>query len=45
MLRPGILGEDLFDDWFAFPDFRDLDRTERKLYEIGMHARYGYALE
>jgi len=29
-------GEDLFDDWFAFPDFRDLDRTERKLY--GRHA-------
>ena len=36
MLRPGIFGEDLFDDWFAFPDFRDLDRTERKLY--GRHA-------
>ena len=32
MLRPSIFGEDLFDDWFAFPDFRDLDRTERKLY-------------
>ena len=36
MLRPSIFGEDLFDDWFAFPDFRDLDRTERKLY--GRHA-------
>ena len=36
MLRPSIFGEDLFDDWFAFPDFSDLDRTERKLY--GRHA-------
>ena len=36
MLRPSIFGEDLFDDWFTFPDFRDLDRTERKLY--GRHA-------
>ena len=36
MLRPSIFGEDLFDGWFAFPDFRDLDRTERKLY--GRHA-------
>ena len=36
MLRPSIFGDDLFDDWFAFPDFRDLDRTERKLY--GRHA-------
>ena len=36
MLRPSIFGENLFDDWFAFPDFRDLDRTERKLY--GRHA-------
>ena len=26
----------MFDDWFDFPDFRDLDRTERKLY--GRHA-------
>ena len=36
MLRPSIFGEDLFDDWFGFPDFRDLDKTERKLY--GRHA-------
>ena len=36
MLRPSIFGEDLFDDWFAFPEFKDLDRTERKLY--GRHA-------
>ena len=36
MLMPGIFRENLFDDWFDFPDFRDLDRTERKLY--GRHA-------
>ncbi len=36
MLLPSIFGENLFDDWFDFPDFRDLDRTERKLY--GRHA-------
>ena len=32
MLAPSIFGESLFDDWFTFPDFRDIDRTERKLY-------------
>ena len=35
MLVPSIFGESLFDDWFDFPqwpDFRDLDRAERKLY-------------
>ena len=32
MLTPSIFGEDLFDTWFDFPDFRDLDRAERKLY-------------
>ena len=39
MLVPSIWGENLFDDWFDFPqwpDFRDLDRTEKKLY--GRHA-------
>ncbi len=36
MLAPSIFGENLFDDWFEFPDFRDLDRTEKKLY--GKHA-------
>ena len=36
MLVPSIFGDNLFDDWFQFPDFRDLDRTERKLY--GRHA-------
>ena len=36
MLLPSIFVENLFDDWFDFPDFRDLDRTERKLY--GRHA-------
>ena len=32
MLVPSIFGENLFDDWFDFPDFRDWDKTERKLY-------------
>ena len=36
MLVPSIFGENLFDDWFNFPDFRDFDRTEKKLY--GKHA-------
>jgi len=36
MLVPSVFGENLFDDWFQFPDFRDFDRTERKLY--GHHA-------
>ena len=39
MLAPSIFGENLFDDWFGFPtfpDFRDMDRTEKKLY--GRHA-------
>ena len=31
MLMPSIFRENLFDDWFNFPDFSDLDRTERKL--------------
>ena len=36
MLLPSLFRENLFDDWFSFPDFHDLDRTERKLY--GKHA-------
>ncbi|MBQ6386928.1 MAG: Hsp20/alpha crystallin family protein [Lachnospiraceae bacterium] len=39
MLVPSVFGENLFDDWFdfpRFPEFRDLDRAERKLY--GRHA-------
>ena len=36
MLRPSIFGENLFDDWFDFPDFRDLDKVEKKLY--GRHS-------
>ena len=36
MLLPSVFGENLFDEWFNFPDFRDIDRTERKLY--GKHA-------
>ena len=36
MLLPSIFGENLFDDWFDFPDFRDMDHVEKKLY--GKHA-------
>lgn len=36
MYLPRIFGESLFDDWFSFPEFRDTDQTERKLY--GKHA-------
>lgn len=40
MLLPSVFRENLFDDWFSFPDFhefdRDFDQTERKLY--GKHA-------
>ena len=39
MLVPSVFGENLFDDWFdfpRFPDFKDLDKVERKLY--GRHA-------
>lgn len=36
MLTPSIFGENLFDDWFDFPYFRDMDKAERKLY--GHHA-------
>ena len=35
MLVPSVFGESLFDDWFDFPqwpDFRDIDKAERKLY-------------
>ena len=36
MLMPSIFRENLFDDWFNWPDFSDLDKTERQLY--GRHA-------
>ena len=36
MLMPSIFGENLFDDWFDFPDFRDFGNVEKKLY--GRHA-------
>ena len=42
MLMPSIFGENLFDDWFEFPErmfwpeFRDMNKAERKLY--GRHA-------
>ena len=32
MLMPGIFRENLFDDWFDFPEFPDFDKTERRLY-------------
>ena len=35
-MLPSIFGENLFDDWFSFPEFRDLDRAEKRLY--GRHA-------
>ena len=35
-MLPSIFGENLFDDWFGFPEFRDLDRAEKRLY--GRHA-------
>ena len=31
-MMTNIFGENLFDDWFGFPDFRDMDRAEKKLY-------------
>lgn len=36
MLMPSIFGENLFDEWFDFPEFRDFDNAEKKLY--GKHA-------
>jgi len=36
MLMPSIFGENLFDDWFDFPEFRDFGNVEKKLY--GRHA-------
>ena len=35
-MLPSIFGENLFDDWFGFPELRDLDRAEKKLY--GRHV-------
>ena len=36
MLAPSIFEENLFDNLFNFPDFRELNNMERKLY--GRHA-------
>ena len=36
MLTPSIFGENLLDDWFDFPSFKDFERPEKKLY--GSHA-------
>ena len=38
MLRNGLFGEELFDDWMRFPTFRDFDDVEKKLY--GRHAAH-----
>ena len=38
MLRNGLFGEGLFDDWMRFPTFHDFDDVERKLY--GRHAAH-----
>ena len=32
MLVPSIFGENLFDDWFDFPQWPDFSRAEKKLY-------------
>ncbi len=36
MFYPTLFKDDLFDDFFDFPSFRDFDRADRKLY--GKHA-------
>ena len=37
-MLPSIFGENLFDDWFDFPTFRELQNVDRKLY--GRHAAH-----
>ena len=37
-MLPSIFGENLFDDWFGFPGFRELQNMDRKLY--GRHAAH-----
>ncbi len=37
-MLPSIFGENLFDDWFAFPAFPELRDIDRKLY--GRHAAH-----
>ena len=36
MLLPSLFGENLLDDWFDFPDPREYNQVEKKLY--GRHA-------
>ena len=36
MFYPTLFKDDLFDDFFDFPSFRDIDKIDRKLY--GKHA-------
>ena len=38
MLRNGMFGEGLFDDWMRFPTLHDFDDVEKKLY--GRHAAH-----
>ena len=35
-MLPSIFGENLFDDWFDFPEWKELRNLDRKLY--GRHA-------
>ena len=37
-MLPSIFGENLFDDWFGFPTFREFQDMDRKLY--GKHAAH-----
>ena len=37
-MLPSIFGENLFDDWFGFPTFNELQNIDRKLY--GRHAAH-----
>ena len=37
-MLPSIFGENLFDDWFGFPSFREMRDVDRKLY--GRHAAH-----
>ena len=37
-MLPSIFGENLFDDWFDFPGFREMRDVDRKLY--GRHAAH-----
>ena len=42
MLMPSIFAENLFDDWFDFPSFRNMDR---QLYGRHFQERYDGTLQ